>query len=118
MEITAAATADLGVGGDTYCGWLTNSFSAIVRAQLLGAPCDIKLGDGKWNVMKDYCTREYYAADHPEHPGCRKRKEGHDAVEVCLSSKLVLLHLLLTERVTFILFNRQETGLARVSVAI
>ncbi len=43
---------------------------------------DIRMADNKWEVMKHYCTKEFYEDDHPEHPGCRKRKEGHEALEV------------------------------------
>ncbi len=55
--------------------------TAVVRQQLLGASADVKIGDGKWEAMKAYCTREYYADDHPEYPGCRKRMENHEAIE-------------------------------------
>lgn len=55
---------------------------AVVRLALLGASCNVVMGDGKWEAMKSYCVQEFYPENHAEHPGCRKRKEGHEAVEV------------------------------------
>jgi len=53
----------------------------VVRLQLLGAPCNVVMGDGKWDAMRKYCTMEMYPEDHADHPGERKRKEGHFALQ-------------------------------------
>jgi hypothetical protein len=53
----------------------------VVRLQLLGAPCNVVMGDGKWDAMRKYCTMEMYPEDHSDHPGERKRKEGHEALQ-------------------------------------
>ncbi len=55
--------------------------SAVVRKQLLGASCNVQMGDGKWEAMLAYCTREFYADDHPDYPGLAKRLEGCEVVQ-------------------------------------
>ncbi len=55
---------------------------AVVAKQLLGSDTvNVKMGDGKWDCMRSYCTWEFYPDDHVEHPGCRKRKEGCEAFD-------------------------------------
>ncbi len=52
----------------------------VVQQPLLGLPCDVKMGDGKWDAMKAYCTREMFKEGSPHFPG-RKRKLGHEAFD-------------------------------------
>ncbi len=53
-----------------------------IIASVLNNTVNVQMGDQKWEAMKNYCTKEFYEDDHPEHPGCRKRMEGHEALEV------------------------------------
>ncbi len=55
-------------------GWM-------IRHPLLGVACNVAVGDHKWKCMYNYCTQEYYPADHADHPGARKRMDGHDSFE-------------------------------------
>ncbi len=52
----------------------------MVQQPVLGLPCDVRMGDGKWDAMKAYCTREMFKEGSPHFPG-RKRKLGHEAFD-------------------------------------
>ncbi len=52
----------------------------MVRHPLLGLACHVKMGDGKWDAMRDYCIREMYREGDEHFPG-RKRKLGHESFD-------------------------------------